>query len=458
MEQHHDPKPKKKVHIETWGCQMNVADSERMLALLKEKNYQLTTDEAEADLLVLNTCHIREKAKHKVVSKLGRLRQPGQVKAGAKVAVTGCVAQAEGKNLIRDISNVDMVLGPGKIDELPDVLARIDSGERKVAALGFDKKKTVKSERTAAKQVMTGKTEVSRFVNINEGCNNFCTFCVVPFTRGPEISRTAEEILTESRNLIAAGAKEITLLGQNVNSYGLDLVRKGFDEVGAEPFANLLAEVAKIDGLERLRFTTSNPHDFTRPLAELFAAEPKLGSYIHLPVQSGNDEVLARMKRKVTAAEYLERVQWLRSARPDMAISTDLIVGFPGETEAQFEDTLALMEQVRFSFVFSFKYSIRKNTAAARFKDQVDEKVKTTRLHKLQALQDKITMEINSAEIGATREVLFHYQSTKEPGIYYGRTPSFHLVKVAATRDLVGTTAPVTIIAANTTALEGRLS
>lgn len=448
----------KKVLIETWGCQMNVADSERMLDLLKKRNYVLTDKQDEADLVVLNTCHIREKAKHKVVSKLGRLRRPDALKSGAKVAVTGCVAQAEGKKLVKEAPNIDIMLGPGKIDDLPSLIDSFEESGKRTFAFGFDKTQSLKKETVSAKQTLTGKTEISRFVNINEGCNNFCTFCVVPFTRGPEISRTTEEIATEVQNIVDTGAKEITLLGQNVNSYGLDLVNKNLYHNKEDPFVHLLKEVSKIDGLDRLRFTTSNPHDFTRSLAQLFKEEPKLGKYIHLPVQSGNDYVLERMKRKVTRAEYLEKISWLKSIHPDMAISTDLIVGFPGETEEQFSDTLSLMEKVRFSFVFSFKYSIRKNTAAARFTDQIPESVKSERLRRLQDLQQKITEEINDSEISKTRNVLFHYQSKKEENTYYGRTEYFHLVKVTTEHNLVGKILPVQIIAANKTALEGILA
>ncbi|MEY4630749.1 MAG: hypothetical protein RIQ81_869 [Pseudomonadota bacterium] len=455
----------KKVHVETWGCQMNVADSEKMLSLLHGMNYVLTEDESEADLFLLNTCHIREKAKHKVVSRLGVLREMKKQRPGVKIAVAGCVAQAEGAKLLREAPQIDVLLGPGKIDELPSLLNRsLDSGAPSMAT-GFKSPEIDAKDTPAADPApdvvpptLTGKNEVSRFVNIIQGCNNFCTFCIVPFTRGREISRMPEDILGECRKLLASGAREIMLLGQNVNSYGLDLVDKDLLEPGDRgPFVELLAAVADLPGLERLRFTTSNPHDFTKPLAELFAANPKMGRYMHLPVQSGNDRILEVMRRKVTVEEYRERIRWLREAVPDMAISTDLIVGFPGETDAEFEDTLRLVEEVQYSFVYAFKYSPRKGTAAARMPVQVPEAVMEERLARLNALQDAITIRQNEAEIGRTRDVLFLYESKKTPGVYYGRTEHFRLTRVESSEPLTGQCLSVLITGANKTALVGQL-
>lgn len=458
--------PPKKVLVETWGCQMNVADSEKLLGMLKDRHYELTEKPEEADLVLLNTCHIREKARHKVVSRLGRLREYKANKPDMTIAVAGCVAQAEGKKLVAEAEGIDILLGPGKIEEFPNLLDQFAKTRETVIAVGFDKPSAREHKEVEVKEVVeakanpvtTGKNEISRYSNITQGCNNFCTFCVVPFTRGREISRTIPEIVAETRALIQDGAKEITLLGQNVNSYGLDLVEKNQMTASEKgPFVDLLTAVAQIPGLERLRFTTSNPHDFTKPLADLFGEYPVMGNYIHLPVQSGNDEVLERMRRKVTVAEYWERVEWLRAVHPEFAISTDLIVGFPGETEEQFEDTLRLVEKVQYSFIFAFKYSPRKGTAAARFTDQIREAVKDDRLRRLNELQAGITVKLNRAEIGKTREVLFHYESKKEPGIYYGRTPEFRLVRVASGRDLVGQCHQVEIIDGNQTALVGQI-
>lgn len=455
---------KKKVFVETWGCQMNVADSETMLSMLQAQNYETTDQVEQADLVLLNTCHIREKATHKVLSRLGALRQVAELNPQMKIAVAGCVAQAEGEKLLEKATNIDILLGPGKIDQLPELLTKHEETSKTVSALGFKKGRGDDHQHapldlsTTVKPTVTGKAEITRYVNIAQGCDNFCTFCVVPFTRGREISRPAAEIVSEVKTLLADGSREITLLGQNVNSYGHDLVRDGkLAESENGPFVNLLEEVVQLPGLDRLRFTTSNPHDFTKPLAELFRTYPKMGRYIHLPVQSGNDEVLERMKRKVTVAEYWERVRWLRDVDPEMALSTDLIVGFPGETDEQFEDTLKLVEAVRFSFIFAFKYSPRKGTAAARFREQVPEDVMSRRLAALNELQDRITLEMNLAEIGRTREVLCHYKSRKEDNVYYARTEQFRLVKIPADRDLVGQIFNVEIIDANKTALVGRL-
>jgi len=443
---------------------MNVADSEKMLAMLKNDNYQLCDTPEESDLVILNTCHIREKARHKVISRLGVLRELKEKNNNFKIAVTGCVAQAEGKQLIQDSErNIDVLLGPGKIDELPRLLKEKELTGRPQIAIGFrrheEQLEIIKEQATLAPTAsLAGKNEVSRFVNIQQGCNNFCTFCVVPFTRGREVSEHPDQILNNIRNMIAVGAKEITLLGQNVNSYGLDLVERGdLTPSLSGPFYDILTKSLEIDGLERLRFTTSNPHDFTEDLALLYRNNPKLGRYIHLPVQSGSDRILAEMKRKVTLEEYWQRIKWLRDAVSDMAISTDLIVGFPGETDEDFQATLDLVERVRYSFIFAFKYSSRKGTAAARFKDQVSDVEATRRLAKLNALQNQITIEENEKERGLTREVLFLYESKKEPNVWYGRTPHFRLVRVRSERDLVGVTADVRIETANKTALEGAL-
>jgi tRNA-2-methylthio-N6-dimethylallyladenosine synthase len=457
---------KLKVHIETWGCQMNVADSERMLALLEGQNYELTTAGPEsADLILLNTCHIREKARHKVLSRLGVLDEFKKKNPGLKIAVTGCVAQADGKKLLDLAPQIDVLVGPGKIDELPNLLVESSRTGEQSFATGFDRHSAKNAEQTnpaADKSLVhipsvSGKKEVTRFVNIIQGCNNFCTFCVVPFTRGREISRPMDEILREVTHLVAEGAREITLLGQNVNSYGLDLLNTEDVPADGGPFVNLLRAVAGVKGLERLRFTTSNPHDFTRPLAQLFAAEPKMGRYMHLPVQAGSDRTLERMKRKVTVKDYLERIGWLREAVPDIALSTDIIVGFPGETDAEFEDTLRLLEELRYSFVYAFKYSSRRGTAAARFPDQVPEHVKDARLAKLNALQDKITLELALADVGTSKNVLFIYESQKLPGTWIGKTPEFRTVRVRSSDNLLGRTLPIRVTGGNKIALLGEL-
>jgi tRNA-2-methylthio-N6-dimethylallyladenosine synthase len=458
---------KRKVHIETWGCQMNVADSERMLALLESNNYELTSAGPEsADLILLNTCHIREKARHKVLSRLGVLDQLKESKPGLKIAVTGCVAQADGRKLIELAPQIDVLLGPGKISELPRLLIENELSGKSELATGFDRHvkteedelhDTVSDEPIIHIPSVTGRHEVTRYVNIIEGCNNFCTFCVVPFTRGREISRSKADIIKEVRYMVGQGAQEITLLGQNVNSYGLDLI--ACDDVPDDggPFVDLLRSVCEINGLDRVRFTTSNPHDFTKPLADLFAAQPKMGRYIHLPVQAGHDRTLERMKRKVTIAEYMDRIGWLRQAVPDIAISTDLIVGFPGETDDEFQATLDLVEKVRFSFIFAFKYSSRRGTAASRFTDQISENVKDSRLKALNKLQDKIVFESVARDIGTTKEVLFIYESRKEAGTWVGRTSDYRTVRIRSNSQILGRILPVRITSGNKIALLGEL-
>lgn len=453
---------KKRVHIETWGCQMNVADSEQILSLMQQEDYEITPDPEQADLIVLNTCHIREKARHKVLSRLGILRELKEQHPNLKIAVTGCVAQAEGKSLLKQAPAIDILVGPGKIRQIPQLLREHEKSRTQMMATGFSQQHALAEaepdaacHEQAVPASLNNRNEISRFVNIQQGCDNFCTFCVVPFTRGREISERPDIIRAKVKALVRHGAKEITLLGQNVNSYGQDLAQSDPDK--ESPFVRLLQDIASVPGLQRLRFTTSNPHDLTQPLAELFRKEPKLGRYYHLPVQSGSNRILSVMRRKVTAEEYLMRVNWLRDAVPDMAISTDLIVGFPGETEEDFEETLTLMEKVQFSFVYAFMYSPRKGTAAIRFKEQIPEATKAARLARLNQLQDTITQRFHEQEVGKTRAVLFLYESQKERGIWYGRTEHFRLVRVASSENLSGILADVRIHDYNKTALSGEL-
>jgi len=435
---------------------MNVADSEQMLKVLKDNSYQTTENESEADLFVLNTCHIREKSTHKVRSRIGTLRNYKRNNPDVRIAVTGCVAQAEGDKLVKGQEGiVDVVMGPGRIADFGQILQNLSQSRDAQVAVGFKPQNVeVKSQDGSETPTLSGRTEISRFVNIQQGCNNFCTFCVVPFTRGREISRTQADIVEEVRRFAAGGAREITLLGQNVNSYGSDLTQ---NENEVEAFVELLRATCEIKDLWRLRFTTSNPHDFTPALANLFATQRKLGRYIHLPVQSGDDTVLERMKRKVTREEYLQRIAMLRDIDPEFSISTDLIVGFPGETEEQFMNTMSLVEKVDFSFIYSFKYSPRKGTAATRFADQIPEAEKDRRLQMLNQLQDTRTIQHNLREVGRVRSVLFHYESKKEPGVFYGRTEQFRLVRARAGQDIVGRMLDVEIVSASKTALSGEL-
>lgn len=465
--------PAKKVNIQTWGCQMNVADSERMMALLKKENYTVTEFAQEADLIILNTCHIREKAKHKVVSRLGELAPLKAKNPGLTLAVSGCVAQAESKSLSKEVPFLDLVFGPDQIETLPQLLGQISSKRLKegmdfqhssaaVVDAKFNKLPYSIPIDQVEPWVRDAKDQVSRYVNIIKGCNNFCTFCVVPHTRGREKSRPLGEILEEVQFQVERGAKEITLLGQNVNSYGLDLLeinqnQEKYSIPSHLPFAELLYEVAKVPGLQRIRFTTSNPHDFTPSLAQAFADLPSLANSFHLPVQAGSNRILERMNRQYTREMYLERVGWIRKVRPNLAFSTDIIVGFPGETEQEFEETMELVKQMQYAFIFAFKYSPRPNTAALRFKDQIPEEEKDRRLQALLALQRDETLRQNELEVGTLRDVLLQYPNSKEVGTCYGRTQEGRLVKVYADSTWVGQSVPVKITGANLTALEGRI-
>lgn len=464
----------RKVFVQTWGCQMNVADTERMLSLLSQRNYKPTQNAEDADLVLLNTCHIREKARHKVVSRLGELKPLKSTKPGTILAVAGCVAQAEAKILSKEVPFVDLIFGPDQIDELPNLLEGILEKQTQTQDAEFALKHSVPVVNTAFKNdgytipidvvqpwMDDVRNEVSRYVNIIKGCNNFCTFCVVPFTRGREKSRPAEEVVAEAKFFSENDVKEITLLGQNVNSYGLDFLsqsqqpKDGKMLEGRLPFADLLYQVGNVDGIERIRFTTSNPHDFTLDLAQAFRDIPKLCDHFHLPVQSGSNKILEKMNRQYTREQYFERVEWIRAARPNLVFSTDIIVGFPGETEEDFEETMNLVEQMKYSFIYAFKYSPRRGTAAARMKDQVPEPVKDARLQRLLKLQRDETERQNNAEIGKTREVLVTYKNSKDVDSWYGRTFQGRLVKVSSPVDIVGKKVMVNITGANVTALEG---
>jgi tRNA-2-methylthio-N6-dimethylallyladenosine synthase len=464
----------KKVYVQTWGCQMNVADTERMLGLLGRCNYRPTETLENADLVLLNTCHIREKARHKLVSRLGEIRPLKQANPDMILAVTGCVAQAEAKQLSKEVPFVDLIIGPDQIEQLPALLEDVvTKAEEKKEQRAFGVQQPIVEANfikdsgysipidVVPPYLDETKNEVSKYVNIIKGCNNFCTFCVVPYTRGREKSRKAEEILEEVKFYVSKGIREIILLGQNVNSYGLDFLSEQ-PPTAAQlppdvmlPFADLLYKVSAIEGVQRIRFTTSNPHDFTPSLAKAFTDLPKLCNAFHLPVQAGSNRILDRMNRQYTREEYLERVRWIREVRPDIAFSTDIIVGFPGETDEEFEETLSLVKEMKYAFIYAFKYSQRKGTPATRFKEQVPEPEKDRRLQKLLAVQRAETERQNLEEVGKIREVLVLYRNTKEEQSWYGRTYEGRLVKVSSPRDLLGKLLQVQITGANITALEG---
>ncbi len=400
----------KGLYIETYGCQMNVYDSERMRDVLAPLGYAPVARPDDADMVVLNTCHIREKATEKVYSEIGRLRAHKERRRGEgrdmKIVIAGCVAQAEGEEIMARAPAVDLVVGPQAYHKLPELIARAarKTGERLAADFDAQEKFDALPARAA--------DGVTAFLSIQEGCDKFCTFCVVPYTRGAEYSRPMADVLAEARALAAQGVREITLLGQNVNAYHGD----GGD------FTALLQAMARIDGVQRLRYTTSHPMEMTDALIALHGEEAKLMPYLHLPVQAGSDRVLKAMNRKHDRAHYMRIVDKLRAARPDIALSTDFIVGFPGETEKDFEATMALARDVGFASAFSFKYSPRPGTPAAAMLGQIEEAVKAERLARLQDLLSAQQRAFNEAQIGRTLPVLVSGKGRK-PGQKHGRTP-----------------------------------
>ncbi|MFN3746147.1 MAG: tRNA (N6-isopentenyl adenosine(37)-C2)-methylthiotransferase MiaB [Hyphomicrobiaceae bacterium] len=444
--------PTKTVFIRTYGCQMNVYDSERMMEALAGGGYAETDAPDDADLIILNTCHIREKAAEKVYSELGRLRtlKERRARAGQEtvIAVAGCVAQAEGDEIIRRAPIVDLVVGPQSYHQLDQLIDRRRATARPVVETEFpedDKFRHLPERAPLPAKVRPA----SAFLTVQEGCDKFCTFCVVPYTRGAEYSRSVAAIEDEARRLVAAGAREITLLGQNVNAYHGD-DGKG----GTASLADLLRRLAEIDGLERLRYTTSHPRDMSEELVAAHRDLAKLMPYLHLPFQAGSDHVLAAMNRKHTGAEYLELVARIRAARADIALSTDIIVGFPGESDADFEATLDIVRKVRFAQAYSFKYSARPGTPAATMGRQVPEAVKVERLSRLQALLDEQQSSFNAECVGRVLPVLFERRGRHE-GQLIGRSPYLQAVHAEAAPGLMGRIIPVEIAKAGPNSLSG---
>ncbi len=433
----------KKLFVRTYGCQMNVYDSGRMADALAPHGYVVTDRADDADLVLLNTCHIREKAAEKVYSELGRLEQLRRRRRSAGhdliIGVAGCVAQAEGEALLERAPHVDLVVGPQSYHRLPELLHRRarDQG----AALDTDFPLESKFDRLPEERATP--PGISAFLTVQEGCDKFCTFCVVPYTRGAEASRPAAAVLAEARQLVAAGARELTLLGQNVNAYS------GAGPGGA-PFdlARLIRALAGISGLARLRYTTSHPLDLDAPLIEAHREVEKLMPFLHLPVQSGSDRVLAAMNRRHRADDYRRAVERLRRARPDVALSSDFIVGFPGETEADFRATLALVEEVGFAQAFSFKYSPRPGTPAATMRGQIKDRIKTERLAALQALLAAQSQAFQEATVGRTLPVLLD-RPGRHPGQLVGRTPYLQAVHVRAPGARLGDLIDVRITASH---------
>ena len=444
----------KKVFVKTYGCQMNVYDSDRMADSLAGKGYSATEDMAEADLVILNTCHIREKAAEKVYSELGRIRKLKQERADAgkgemKIGIAGCVAQAEGQEIMRRAPVVDLVVGPQAYHKLPDFLDRTDRGER-VVETDFPVEDKF-AALPAAKRDVTRKRGVSAFLTVQEGCDKFCTFCVVPYTRGAEVSRPVAQIIEEAERLADAGVREVTLLGQNVNAY------HGEGPDGSDwGLGQLLFALAKIDGLDRLRYTTSHPRDMDDALMAAHRDLDILMPYLHLPVQAGSDKILAAMNRQHSYDDYVRLIDRIRKARPDIALSGDFIVGFPGETEDDFEDTMRIVREVTYASAFSFKYSSRPGTPAADSEDQVAEEIKSERLYRLQALLSEQQKSFNASKLGTNMTVLLERKG-REPGQLVGKSPWLQAVQVDAPDALIGEIVTVTIDSVGTNSLFGSM-
>ena len=445
------PQPKK-LFIKTYGCQMNVYDSDRMADALAPHGYQPTAEIGEADLVVLNTCHIREKASEKVFSELGRLKELRDERRAAgeelMIGVAGCVAQAEGEEIVRRAPVVDLVFGPQSYHRLPELIAR--AGQGPVVDTEFPEEDKFEHLPAPAREV-TIKRGLTAFLTVQEGCDKFCSFCVVPYTRGAEVSRPVEQVLAEARGLVAAGVMELTLLGQNVNAYhGLD--GKG-RSVG---LGELCFRLAEIPGLERLRYTTSHPLDMSDDLLAAHRDLEKLMPYLHLPVQSGSDRILKAMNRRHDRAAYMNVIQRIMNAKPDMALSGDFIVGFPGETEADFAQTLSIAAEVGYASAFTFKYSTRPGTPGASLDEQVPEAVKVERLARLNEQIASQTRAFARACEGRVLPVLIE-KPGRNPGQVGGRSPYLQAVHMEGPERLIGSIQPVEILKAGNNSLLGRI-
>jgi len=438
----------KKVFIRTFGCQMNEYDSDRMSDVLAAaEGFEKTSDPAQADLILFNTCSVREKAQEKVFADLGRVRALKQAKPGLLIGVAGCVASQEGEEIVRRAPFVDLVFGPQTLHRLPQLMAqRRATG---VAQVDVSFPEIEKFDHLPPARVEGS----SAFVSIMEGCSKYCSFCVVPYTRGEEVSRPLGDILAEARHLAANGVMELTLLGQNVNAYRGELP----DGTPAD-FALLLGQVSKIEGIERVRYTTSHPLEFTQRLIEAYAKLPKLVSHLHLPVQSGSDRILSAMKRAYTALEYRSIVRRLRAVRPGISLTTDFIVGFPGETEADFEATMKLVEDVRFDGAFSFIYSPRPGTPAASLRDETPHSVKLERLQRLQARLQQLYDGYSQAMVGTRQRVLVEGRARKNAADIAARTENNRVVNFTGPASLIGRYVEVEITQAYPHSLRGRIA
>lgn len=444
------PRAVKKLFVKTYGCQMNEYDSDRLHEVMGEIGFEGTDDMTEADVIVLNTCHIREKAAEKVYSELGRIKQVRNKRLqdghDTTVVVAGCVAQAEGREILARAPLVNIVIGPQSYHRLPDYIFSAEQHKQRIVDTDFptDLKFEHLPERSAKK--------LTAFLTVQEGCDKFCTFCVVPYTRGGEYSRPAKEIKSEAMELVRHGAKEITLLGQNVNAY------HGRGKKGkAVSLARLLEKLSDIDGLERIRYITSHPNDMTDELINAHRDIEKLMPYLHLPFQSGSNKILKTMNRDHDVDKYIDIIERVRAARPDIALSTDIIVGFPGETDQDFEDTMELVRKINYAQAFSFKYSPRPGTTASTMEDQVEEAVASERLQVLQELLKQQQFEFNQSIIGRKLPILLEKPGRLDNQLV-GRSPYLQLVHVIAPDDLIGKIIDVKIVEATRNSLTGKLT
>ncbi|MEQ8431306.1 MAG: tRNA (N6-isopentenyl adenosine(37)-C2)-methylthiotransferase MiaB [Roseovarius sp.] len=434
----------KKLYIKTYGCQMNVYDSERMAEAMGGAGYVETQSPDDADMILLNTCHIREKAAEKVYSELGRFRGLKEARPDLKIGVAGCVAQAEGEEIMRRQPMVDLVVGPQSYHRLPELEAKARAGTK-----ALDTDFPLEDKFDALKNRPKAKRGPTAFLTVQEGCDKFCAFCVVPYTRGAEVSRPVARVLDEARDLVERGVREITLLGQNVNAY-----HGPGPDGGDWSLARLIWALNDIDGLERIRFTTSHPNDMGDDLIAAHGECEKLMPYLHLPVQSGSDRILKRMNRSHTAESYLRLIERIRAARPDILMSGDFIVGFPEETEADFQATLDLIEEVQYGYAFSFKYSPRPGTPAAE-RAMVDEDEASERLQRLQALITRQQRAVQDSMVGRRVKVLFE-KPGRLPGQMVGKSDYLHAVHVAESDAQPGELAEVEIVESGANSLAGK--
>ena len=439
-----------KLHIKTFGCQMNEYDSDKMADVLREaRGMEPTDDPRAADLILFNTCSVREKAQEKVFHDLGRIKHLKQSRPGLLIGVGGCVASQEGAGIVARAPYVDLVFGPQTLHRLPQMIAERERSGQPQVDISFP-------EIEKFDHLPPARVEgVTAFVSIMEGCSKYCSFCVVPYTRGEEVSRPLDDVLTEVADLAQHGVREINLLGQNVNAFR---GRVGStDAAGVADFATLLQHIAEIPGIDRIRYTTSHPKEFTQRLVDAYAGVPQLVDHVHLPVQAGSDRVLAAMKRGYTVLEYKSIVRRLRAVRPHISISSDFIVGFPGETEADFEKTLALIDELGFDTSFSFVYSRRPGTPAADLPDDTQQDVKLARLQRLQAAINRHAASISDAMLGTRQQVLVEGPSKRDASELTGRTANNRIVNFAGSPDLVGRMIELQITQVFAHSLRGRL-